>query len=104
MPFTLAGDVADRIRANPTGGIAYMGAGRPTTIVLPPITTATSSRWRATTYFSGTCRQPNTLPNGTVTVNFDDTVTPPNYTIAVNWDEPGQAPLNYTISIPVNPF
>ena len=45
---------------------------------------------------------------GDVTVNFDDTVTPPVYTITVSWEEPGiTAAANnpfYAISIPVNPF
>ena len=47
------------------------------------------------------------LPNGNVTIAFDDTVIPPMYTITVDWDEPGEdpnSPLNYIINIPVMGF
>lgn len=98
----LAGDVADRIRANPTGGIAYMGAGANSNCVAANYDCDIVEMAR-NDVFLWDLQAANSLPNGTVTVNFDDTVTPPNYTITVSWDEPGQTP-NYTVSIPVNPF
>jgi hypothetical protein len=42
----------------------------------------------------------DTLPNGTVTVVFDNSVLPPTYQITVAWTEPGEN-LNYSIIIPV---
>ena len=98
----LAGDVADRIRANPNGGIAYMGGGANNNCVAANYD-CDIVEMAGNDVFLWNLQAANTLPNGTVTVNFDDTVTPPNYTIVVNWDEPGQTP-SYTISIPVNPF
>ena len=42
------------------------------------------------------------LPNGDVTVTFNDDVVPPEYTIEVSWEEAGAVtPPTYTIVIPV---
>jgi hypothetical protein len=40
------------------------------------------------------------MPNGLVTITFDNTVVPPDYTIRISWDEPGEV-MNYTVTIPV---
>jgi hypothetical protein len=42
----------------------------------------------------------DTLPNGTVTVDFDNGALPPTYQITVAWDEPGEN-MTYIINIPV---
>jgi hypothetical protein len=42
----------------------------------------------------------DTLPNGTVTVTYDNSVLPPEYEIRIDWSEP-EGNLNYTINIPV---
>ena len=99
---TMAGDVADRIRANPTAGIAYAGLGANNNCVAAGIDCdvvgmAANDIWLWDT------QSVNSLPNGDVLVLFDDTVVPPIYTITVGWDEPGETP-SYTIIIPVNPF
>ncbi len=47
------------------------------------------------------------LPNGDVTIAFNNAVVPPVYTITIDWDEPGENPLdplNYIIAIPVMGF
>ncbi len=42
------------------------------------------------------------LPNGQVTITFDNNPVPPTYLIEVTWDEAGVVPApNYTILIPV---
>ena len=98
----LAGDVADRIRANPTAGIAYAGAGANNSCVAANIDCDVVSM-AANDVFLWDMQAAGSLPNGDVQVTFDDTVTPPNYTILVTWDEPGDTP-QYTVTIPVNPF
>jgi len=99
---SLAGDVADRIRANPSAGIAYAGIGANNNCVAANIDCdvvgmAANDIWIWDT------QAVNSLPNGDVLVAFDDTVAPPIYTITVSWDEPGETP-SYGISIPINPF
>ena len=42
----------------------------------------------------------DTLPNGDVTIIFNNAVVPPTYQITVAWDEPGEN-MNYSITIPV---
>ena len=96
---TLAGDVADRIRANPRAGAVYAGAGANNNCIAagancsPPQMAAQDILvWQE--------QAVDTLPNGNVAVQFDNTTNPPTYTIVVTWDEPGQN-QNYTIAIPV---
>ena len=97
---TLAGDVADRIRANPTAGVAYAaGAGVDfgcvaTGVDCNEVEMASSDIW----FWSQQADE--SIPNGDVAIAFDNTTVPPEYTIAVTWDEPGEV-LDYTIVIPV---
>ena len=105
----LAGDVADRIRANPNGGAAYMHATGinnncvAANIDCDIVEMARNDVWlwkqQAGNSLPGTAQ----TGGGDVTVNFDDTVIPPVYTITVSWEEPGAQP-QYQIAIPVNPF
>ena len=100
---TLAGDVADRIRANPRAGIAYEGQGVDGSCVsgvvnCDPVTMAGHDilLWQQ--------QAVDTLPAGNVVITFDDSGIPPLYTIAVNWAEPGaNPPPSYSITIPVLP-
>ena len=96
---TLAGDVADRIRANPTAGIAYAGIGGDNNCVGAGID-CDEVQMAFNDIFLWDQQAAESLPNGDVTINFDDTVNPPTYSIAVGWDEPGEQ-LDYTIVIPV---
>ena len=103
---TLAGDVADRICANPRAGIAYQGAGADNGCI-DTGNDCNEAAMAANDIFLWDAQVVESLPNGAVTVTFDDTVTPPEYTIRIDWDEPGEDPmnpLNYQIIIPVNPF
>ena len=97
---TIAGDIADRIRANPAAGTAYTAAdGADNSCVNGGVNCSPAqmaahdiSLWQEQAYDS--------LPNGKVTVTLDSSVVPPSYDIKVEWDEPGESPT-FTIVIPV---
>ena len=100
---TLAGDVADRIRANPRAGVAYTGVGVDFNCVGAGID-CNEVEMAATDILLWSQQADESIPNGDVAIAFDNGTTPPSYTIAVTWDEPGEtedSPLNYTIVIPV---
>lgn len=98
---TLAGDVADRIRANPRGAATYELAGVDNNCVAGT-TTCTPAQMAQNDVLLWEAQAEDTLPNGGVAIDFTAGagVTPPTYQIIVSWDEPGQ-PLSYTITIPV---
>jgi type IV pilus assembly protein PilV len=103
---TMAGDVADRIRANPRAGAAYAGQGADNGCVATG-NDCNEAAMAANDIFQWDAQVADSLPNGDVTVTFNDAVAPPEYTIRIDWDEPGEdpnAPLNYTITIPVLGF
>lgn len=100
---TLAGDVADRIRANPRAAIAYEGPGLDGGCISGVISCDEVGMaghdimlWQE--------QAVDTLPSGAVTITFDDSGVPPLYTINVTWDEPGAiTPPSYVIVVPVMP-
>ncbi len=96
---TLAGDVADRIPANPRAAIAYSQAGANNNCVNGGVN-CTPLQMAANDIDLWDQQAADTLPNGTVTVDFDDTVIPWTYQITVAWDEPGEN-MTYVIAIPV---
>ena len=96
---TLAGDVADRIRANPRAGVAYAGFGANHNCVGQGVD-CSEAQMAANDILIWDQEALGSLPNGDVIVAFDDTVNPPLYTITIQWTEPGEV-LNYTITIPV---
>jgi type IV pilus assembly protein PilV len=97
---TLAGDVADRIRANPRAGIAYEGAGADGGCVGYG-NDCDEATMAAQDVFLWEQQAVDSLPSGGVAVDFDNTATPPLYTINVSWAEPGFPNMGYTIAIPV---
>jgi len=99
---TLAGDVADRIRANPTAVNAYAGAGADGGCI-DGNTDCNDAQMAAQDILLWDLQATDTLPNGDVVITVDNAVTPPSYTIAINWDEPG-VQQNYTITTPVPGF
>lgn len=109
---TLAGDVADRIRANPTAGAAYNHAAAATGTNNNCVAMATdcnAADMANNDIFLWQNQADDTLPNGAVAVVFTAAVAgaPPTYQITVTWDEPnplgGQSP-SYTFTIPVMPI
>ncbi|MDZ7770747.1 MAG: type IV pilus modification protein PilV [Woeseiaceae bacterium] len=95
----LAGDVADRIRANPMAAAAYAGAGADNSCVNGGVN-CTPAEMAAHDIFLWDQQAIDSLPNGDVAVVYDNGVVPPTYQITVSWDEPGEN-LNYSITIPV---
>ncbi len=97
---TLAGDVADRIRANPRAAIAYTaGAGTDNNCVTAG-TDCTPGQMAAHDILLWKAQALDSLPSGDVVVVFDGGVVPPTYQITISWIEPGETPT-YVIMIPV---
>ncbi len=96
---TLAGDVGDRIRANPRAGPAYALAGSNKNCVNGGVDCSPADM-AANDIYLWDQQAADTLPNGTVTVVYDNAVSPPTYEIRVQWAEP-EGTLSYTINIPV---
>jgi type IV pilus assembly protein PilV len=99
---TLAGDVADRIRANPRAGIGYSGFGADNGCVGTG-NDCNEAAMAAHDIFLWDQQANESLPGGLISVAFDDTLLPPEYTIRVDWVEPGEN-LFYEIVIPVMGF
>lgn len=97
---TLAGDVADRIRANPRAAGAYTAVGGADNGCVAAGITCNQAEMAAHDIFLWTQQAQDSLPAGTVTITFDGTVTPPTYEIEVAWVEAGEN-LDFTILIPV---
>ena len=110
----LAGDVADRIRANPTAGISYTDPAGADNGCVATGADCDAAGMALHDVFLWKQQAGNSLPGsaatggGDVAVQFDDTVIPPLYTITVSWQEPGITALDaapsYVVTIPVNPF
>ncbi len=96
---TLAGDVADRIRANPLAGAVYGLAGANNNCIAGGVD-CTAAQMAGNDIFLWDQQATDTLPNGTVTVVYDNGVSPPTYEITVAWTEPGEN-MTYIIKIPV---
>jgi type IV pilus assembly protein PilV len=111
--IALAGDVADRIRANPTAGSAYVGEGANNRCVGEAVN-CSEIEMAQHDIFLWKRQAGETLPGsaatggGDVTVQYDGGAEPPLYTITVSWEEPGitdrDTPPSYGITVPVNPF
>lgn len=99
---TLAGDVADRIRANPTAADLYEGGGADNSCVADGIN-CSGPEMAAHDIFLWRQQAADSLPAGDVNVTYNGAVNPAEYTIAVVWSEPGQA-QNYSVTIPVPGF
>ena len=107
---TLAGDIADRIRANPTAGAAYAAATGNNNNCVGQNINCTVAEMAANDIDLWQTQARDFLPvmgdgSQQVVVVFN-AGTPPSYQITVRWDEPtpdGSVP-QYSINVPVNPF
>jgi type IV pilus assembly protein PilV len=97
--ITLAGDIADRIRANPRAGAAYEGAGLDFNCVNGGVD-CSPAEMAANDILLWEQQATATLPTGTVNIVFNNAVVPATYQITVAWEEPGEQ-LDYSITIPV---
>ena len=104
---TLAGDVADRIRANPLAGNAYNHAATATGTDNSCVTggiDCNSADMAANDIFLWQAQANDTLPAGNVAIAFTAAagLVPPTYLITISWSEPSQVPApTFIISIPV---
>ncbi len=98
---TLAGDVADRIRANPRAGAGYVVGGVDNNCVNGGID-CTPAEMAQQDIFLWALQAGDTLPGGTVNIVLDNAVVPNTYQITIAWTEAGQnPPPQYRITIPV---
>jgi type IV pilus assembly protein PilV len=101
---TLAGDVADRIRANPTADIAYTApVGADNGCVMGGVD-CSPAQMAANDILLWKDQAANTIPGGDVLIVLapENGLIPPTYQITVSWTEPGQVPApSYTITVPV---
>jgi type IV pilus assembly protein PilV len=98
---TLAGDVADRIRANPRAGAGYMVAGQDNSCIDGGID-CTPAEMAQSDILDWQTQADDTLPAGAVAILFNNAVAPSTYRISVTWNEAGQdPPPQYQITIPV---
>ena len=96
----LVGDVADRIRANPTAGATYTVVGGSNQNCVAQGVNCSAPQMANNDVFLWSAQAAESLPGGTVTVVFDGAVTPPTYAITANWTEAGDN-MSYGIVIPV---
>lgn len=108
---TLAGDVADRIRANPTAGVAYTATPGQDNNCVATGAVCDPAQMAAHDIFLWRQQAADFLPpmsdgSEQVVVAFNAATLPPTYTITVRWDEPtpDNVPPSYSILVPVNPF
>lgn len=102
----LAGDVADRVRANPMGTNSYADNG---TAAAPAksclLEACTPAEMAASDKYFWDQQAGNTLPDGDVTVVYEASTgagDPATYTVAISWNEAGQdPPPSYKIVFPV---
>lgn len=99
---TLAGDIVDRIRANRTAGIVYETPAGADNNCIAQGATCSAPQMALQDILVWQLQATDTLPNGTVGVVFDNTVTPPTYTVTITWDEPGLPPNTYVIQVPIS--
>jgi type IV pilus assembly protein PilV len=98
---TLAGDVADRIRANPRAGAGYVVAGFDNSCVDGGID-CTPAEMAQHDIFLWSTQATDTLPGGTVNIVLNNAIVPNTYQITIGWNEAGQnPPPQYRITIPV---
>ena len=108
---TLAGDVADRIRANPAAGAAYAASPGQNFNCVSATANCNVAQMAAHDIFLWQAHAAEFLPamadgSDQVVVAFNAGALPPMYTITVRWDEPtpDENTSAYSILVPVNPF
>jgi type IV pilus assembly protein PilV len=106
---TLAGDIADRIRANPRAGATYAALPGANNNCVNGGVDCTRDEMAANDVFlwlqqaAATLPNDGTLPNGPVQVVFNNAVNPAEYQITISWTQTGQI-QTYSITIPVLPI
>lgn len=96
---TLAGDVADRIRANPLAGATYTTPEGDNKMCVGGGIDCSSTDMALNDILLWQAQAVDTLPRGSVSVVFTPGI-PATYLITIAWEEPGSTP-SYGITIPV---
>ena len=96
----LAGDMADRIRANRQGLAGYNGPAANNNCDPGGGVNCTPAQMAANDLFVWTNQVAQQLPNGVGVVQYAATV-PPTYTIQVTWQDTGMGAVNYQLAIRV---
>jgi type IV pilus assembly protein PilV len=99
----LASDMADRIRVNRLGDVAYGGAAANNNCDPGGGVDCTPAQMAANDLFVWQTQVANLLPGGQGTVQYT-AGTPPSYTITVNWQEVGFGTMTHAITIQVPSF
>ena len=101
----LASDLADRIRANRTANLAYLGAAVDNNCYGAGAIDCTPAQMAGNDLFVWQQQVANILPAGLTNVNVvltPGTASLYSYTITVSWSEPGAAAaLNYTLNFQI---
>ncbi len=98
----LAGDVADRIRANPYAGSDYAASAGADNGCIAGGKDCTPDEMASNDIDLWQEQAEATLPDGTVTVAYIGFPTVPSvYTVTVSWSEPGQDPPSYQVRFPI---
>lgn len=99
---TIAGDVADRIRVNPTAAAAYEAATGTDNSCVDGTVNCTSAQMAANDIALWITQVQTALPGGAIAVDYTAGAggAPATYDITVSWVEPGETP-SFAISIPV---
>ncbi len=100
---TLAGDVADRIRANPNAGGAYEAADGADSGCVNGGVNCNAGQMAGHDILLWQDQAEDSLPGGQVGIVFDGGVVPATYQITISWSAPNPAnqPPTYIITIPV---
>ena len=103
--ITLAGDIADRIRANPMAGVNYQAAGQDFGCVDGTVN-CTATQMAQTDIAVWDAQAANILPAGQVGIVYTNVANAPDtYQITITWSEANAlATPTYAVTIPVNDF
>ena len=103
---TIVGDMADRIRANPTAGAVYAVPGGADNSCVAGGIDCTPAQMASNDIFLSNQQAADVLPAGVIQIVFAAPAgVTPTYAITVQWSEPGQIlPMTYSITIPVFPI
>ena len=97
----LASDMADRIRANRTAGLAYTNAAANNGCAGAGAIVCTPAQMAANDLNIWNVQLAAALPSGTGAVAVNNATTPFTYTITINWIETGQDPLSYVMTLQI---
>lgn len=102
--INLMSDMADRIRGNRLGGVAYAGAAQDRNCDLSGGATCTPAFMAQDDLFNWGAQVNALLPGGAWAVTRNAATLPPTFTIQVQWDEVGQGQMTEQTVIQVPTF